>query len=408
MVLGSNLHVPFGGSPVRAVEPIDAAREYVRSVGGRRRQVWLRLAITLAVGSSLAIGTQDAWVPFWMMSVVVTQLLENAGFAPLLRGAEPTRLRIFTAVSGSVTTTTAFGLAAPLMWVRGGTEAGAGSIMFLFGGSMMALMAAQGSLPAFVGTVLPYLFVGTAMAFSPIVTGQSTVLSWPLVFGFVVLTAVMCLLWKWSARARRSEILARQEVELGRARAEAAERQVRQLAYSDALTGLPNRHSFNEALQAALSGGKPFALLLLDLNGFKRVNDRHGHPVGDEVLRHVASRLTVSTDGVGIPARLGGDEFAIICWVQSEESAVSLAWAIADSVRQPCITPVGVQRVGTSVGIALAPVHATEPSELMRRADAALYRSKSTGGAECVVFEPSIEKQNICGSIPGQPVSMTA
>jgi diguanylate cyclase (GGDEF)-like protein len=408
MVLGSNSHVSFGGTPVLAVEPVDAAREYVRSVGGRRRQVWLRLAITLAVGGSLAIGTQDAWVPFWIMSVVLTQLLENAGFEPLLRGAKPTRLRILAAVSGSVTTTTAFGLAAPLMWVRGGTEAGAGSIMFLFGGSMMALMAAQGSLPAFVGTVLPYLFVGTAMAFSPLVLGQSTVLSLPLVFGFLVLTAVMCLLWKWSARARRSEVLARQEVELGRERAEAAERQVRQLAYSDALTGLPNRHSFNEALETALSGGKPFALLLLDLNGFKRVNDRHGHPVGDEVLRHVGARLTVSTDGVGIPARLGGDEFAIICWVRSEESAVSLAWAIADSVRQPCTTRVGVQRVGTSVGIALAPVHATDPSELMHRADAALYRSKLTGGAECVAFEPSIENPNICGSIPGRPVSMTA
>lgn len=378
-------------TPSRALGDLDPEREYVRSVARRRRQVWLRLAITLAVGSSLAFGTQDAWVPFWILTVIVTQLVENAGFEPLLRGVEPTRARVMAAVSGSIGTTTAFGLAAPLMWTRGGTEAGAGSIMFLFGGSMMALMAAQGSLPAFIGTVLPYLFVGTAMALSPILLGQSTVLSWPLVIGFLVLTSVMCLLWQWSARARRSEILARQEVEFGRERAEAAERLARELAYSDALTGLPNRHSFNEALSCALDDGQPFALILLDLNGFKRVNDRYGHPVGDEVLGQVAARLARCAGGFGIAARLGGDEFAIIQRAGDEVSAVSLAWTIADTVEQPCITRSGVQRIGTSVGIALAPIHATEPSELMRRADLALYKSKSTGGAEFVVFRSSME-----------------
>jgi diguanylate cyclase (GGDEF)-like protein len=402
MVLAPYSQGPLKGTSLQAFHTLDVAKEYVRSVEGRRRQVWLRLAITIAVGTPLAFGTQDVWVPFWMLLVLVTQLLENAGFEPLLRGVEPTKLHIIAAVCGSVSTTTAFGIAAPLMWSRGGTEAGAGSVMFLFGGSMMALMAAQGSMPAFVGTVLPYLLVGTAMALSPILLGHSNALSWPLVIGFLVLSSVMCLLWQWSARARRSEILARQEVESGRERAEAAERQVRELAYSDALTGLPNRHAFNEALNGALSGKQPFGLLLLDLNGFKRVNDSFGHPVGDEVLGQVGSRLAICTDGSGFAVRLGGDEFAVIHWAANEESAVELARKIADSIEQPFITRNGLQKISSSVGIALAPIHATEPSELMRRADLALYRSKSTGGAECVVYEQQMELRSQRESAYGQ------
>ena len=369
----------------------DPAGEYVRSVIIRRRQVWLRLAITLVVGGSLAIGTNDIWVPCWMVAVLLTQVMENLGFAPLLRGAELTRFRMLAAVIGSISTTGAFGLAAPLMWARGGTEAGAGSIMFLFGGSMMALMAAQGSLPAFIGTVLPYLLVGTGMALSPIVLGNSTVLSWPLVIGFLVLTSVMVLLWRWSASARRSEIKSRREAEDGRERAESAERKIRQLAYADALTGLPNRHSFNEALADIAVRNVSFALLLLDLNGFKRINDRHGHPIGDELLRQVGLRLALCVDETGRAARLGGDEFAVIQPGGDEADAKELGWRLVESIEQPFISKAGALRIGTAVGIALAPRDATQPSELMKRADLALYRSKATGGAEVIVFKPEMD-----------------
>jgi diguanylate cyclase (GGDEF)-like protein len=388
--------------------PVDHAGEYVQAVAIRRRQVWLRLTITLAIGGSLAIGTGDIWVPCWILAVVLTQLVEMAGFAPLLRGAEPTRRRILAAVLGSVSTTVAFGFAAPLMWTRGGTEAGAGSIMFLFGGSMMALMAAGASLPAFVGTVLPYLFVGVGMALSPIVLGSATVLSWPLVIGFLVLTTVMCLLWRLSAQARRSEIRARREVERGRDRAETAERRVRQLAYTDALTALPNRHSFNTSLARAIARGEPFALLLLDLNGFKHVNDRHGHPVGDELLRHVGSRLASGALSFGVAARLGGDEFAIIQPGGDEASARELALSLIQDVERPYFTAAGLQRIGTAVGIALAPTHAQDPSELMRRADLALYRSKATGGSEVLVFEPGMEKREAGPVMPRRPQNLRA
>jgi diguanylate cyclase (GGDEF)-like protein len=328
-----------------------------------------------------------------MIAVLLTQLVENAGFRPLLRGAEPTRARILLAMLGSALTTTTFGLAAPLLWARGGIEAGAGSIMFLFGGSMMALMAAQGSLPAFIGTVLPYLLVGTGMAMSSITLGQETALSWPLVVGFFVLIAVMCLLWKWSARARRAEIEAREEIERGRERAEAAERQVRHLAYSDTLTGLPNRHSFDVAVAEAIATKESVALLLLDLNGFKRVNDRHGHPVGDELLRQVGIRLTSHIASSITAARLGGDEFAIILTGGGERQALDLACRVLSLLEQPYITRAGLQRIGSAVGIAICPAHATDPSELLRRADLALYKSKATGGTEAVLFESGMEQR---------------
>ena len=266
--------------------------------------------------------------------------------------------------------------------------------MFLFGGSMMALLATRGSLPAFVGTVLPYLLMGTGMALSPIVLGHPTELSWPLVIGFVVLTSVMCLLWQWSAQARRAEIEARHAVDQGRERAEAAERQVRALAYSDALTGLPNRHSFNAALAETIGIGEPFALLLLDLNGFKRVNDRYGHPIGDELLRQVGSRLMNFVTDATVAARLGGDEFAVIFKHGTESEALDFAGRVLDHLDQPYITRAGRQKIGSALGLALSPIHASDPSELLRRADLALYRSKAVGGSEAVVFNPSLERSD--------------
>jgi diguanylate cyclase (GGDEF)-like protein len=382
--------VPDSASLLRRIGG-DVGREYAKAVRVRRKQVWLRLAITLAVGSALSAWTNDVWVPYWIAAVVVTQVFEIAAFGPILPADDPARVHLLLSFVSSTSTTLAFAFAAPLMWLQGGTEAGAGSVMFLFGGSMMALMAAEASLLAFMATVLPYLAVGGAMSLTPIVTNQGTMLTLPLLTGFAVLTVAACLLWRSSSRTKRLELQTRMDLHKGLERAEAAENQARQLAYSDALTGLPNRHAFNEALGEALATETAFAILLLDLNGFKRVNDRSGHPAGDEVLKQVGSRLSYCVQPPSTPARLGGDEFAVVVLGMSDQEAVGLAWRLAASVEEPFITKDGIQRIGTSTGIALVPHHGRDPSQLMKRADLALYRSKATGRSEVVQFRPEME-----------------
>jgi diguanylate cyclase (GGDEF)-like protein len=160
---------------------------------------------------------------------------------------------------------------------------------------------------------------------------------------------------------------------------------VRHQATHDALTGLPNRQLLRDRMDAALgrAGDAPAAatLLFLDLDGFKDVNDSLGHATGDVVLRQVAERLRalVGADGgLGTVARLGGDEFAVfVDGLGTDEAAGTLAQRIVTAVAVPfSLTELDVP-LSTSVGVVRAPVHGTDASTLMRRADVAMYRAKS-------------------------------
>lgn len=166
------------------------------------------------------------------------------------------------------------------------------------------------------------------------------------------------------------------------ARRIAAEREARTLALHDALTGLPNRRSFDQALQVAIdspprSGGS-HALLMMDLNGFKRINDLYGHQIGDELLTQVGGRLSHSVRDGDLVARLGGDEFAVLAMHTSgAESATGLATRIMESLALPIITGAGEHQVGVAIGVALLPADGCTPDGLLRKADVALYRAKA-------------------------------
>ena len=151
-------------------------------------------------------------------------------------------------------------------------------------------------------------------------------------------------------------------------------------ARKDALTGIANRRAFNEAMTAAVGSGKAFSLLLLDLDGFKAVNDRLGHAAGDDLLRQVADRLaTVARDG-DLISRVGGDEFAIIAPGAEAGQARSLAERVVARVGQPYILLGSPAEVGTSVGIKTAAAGDRHDSETLRRAaDEALYAAKRAG-----------------------------
>lgn len=159
---------------------------------------------------------------------------------------------------------------------------------------------------------------------------------------------------------------------------------MRALAYTDALTGLPNRRGLQLALNSAISLCAPnrlVAVYLLDLDGFKPINDLHGHDVGDDLLVAVSHRLQDhvrrKTDVV---ARLGGDEFIIMAAdLLRAEQAEDLGNALLHAFREPFVMSHLQMHVGLTIGYALAPIDAAEPRELIRLADAAMYKGKQSG-----------------------------
>jgi diguanylate cyclase (GGDEF)-like protein len=166
----------------------------------------------------------------------------------------------------------------------------------------------------------------------------------------------------------------------------AAEAQLERLASYDSLTGLANRFRLCLLLDEHLKSGKPAALLLLDLDGFKAVNDSHGHVAGDELLCVIANRFRALLPDTVLLGRLGGDEFALL--LPNVEAALVVADSLVQAARQPVIINGLRVNVGVSIGIALAPEHATDRTELLKFADVALYQSKADGRGRATIYDP--------------------
>jgi diguanylate cyclase (GGDEF)-like protein/PAS domain S-box-containing protein len=176
-----------------------------------------------------------------------------------------------------------------------------------------------------------------------------------------------------------------------------AEEQIRHMARHDSLTGLPNRAAFREEMELALKRvrrGDKLAVLCLDLDQFKNVNDTLGHLTGDKLLCAASSRLKDLIRDTDVIARLGGDEFAILLTgIEKPEHAGSLAQRIITAIKQPFDLDGHQVVVGTSVGIAVAPSDGGTTEQLLRNADMALYRAKSDGRSTFRYFEPEMDKQ---------------
>lgn len=153
------------------------------------------------------------------------------------------------------------------------------------------------------------------------------------------------------------------------------------LAHTDALTGLSNRLLFEALAHRQLiddqRNGQRRVLLALDLDGFKSVNDQHGHAVGDEVLKMAAQRIVASLRSADVPARLGGDEFVVLLSDTAPDGAAIVAEKLVRTLSEPY--PGVRQPVSASVGIAVAPAAGATVADLMRRADEALYEAKRAG-----------------------------
>ena len=178
---------------------------------------------------------------------------------------------------------------------------------------------------------------------------------------------------------------------------EKANTRLRELAMQDPLTGLANRMALQQHLDMALGRnhrrGECLALMLIDLDDFKPINDRLGHEAGDRVLAEIAHRLQTQLREVDLPARLGGDEFVVVCEnVQCAEAALELAQRLLATLEAPIELYQQPVQVSASIGLAMAAAQDT-PTDLIRRADAAMYRAKAQG------------RHRICLSVADDPQS---
>ncbi|GGA36836.1 putative bifunctional diguanylate cyclase/phosphodiesterase [Pelagibacterium lentulum] len=175
----------------------------------------------------------------------------------------------------------------------------------------------------------------------------------------------------------------------------AAEARMRHIATHDALTDLPNRALFREHLEATCQNteaGRHFALLAINLDNFRAINDSNGHAMGDHVLRTIAQRLVDLAGSKGRVARLGGDEFGIILTgLKDPRQAADTASAIVASVAEPIIDGILRQQVTASVGIAVGPADGHSADTMMNNADLALARAKSEGRSTYHFFEAGMD-----------------
>lgn len=180
------------------------------------------------------------------------------------------------------------------------------------------------------------------------------------------------------------------------ARRLAAKSQVRRLktmASQDALTGLANRRMLLSALTSAVatssSHGRKHAFFLIDLSNFKRVNDLHGHKMGDRVLQVVANRFRAVTRPSDLLVRLGGDEFALLSYDLDRDTAHSIGLRFIAALEREIRVGGQSHEIGASIGAAVIPDDGTTSDEIIHNADLAMYRAKGQDQTSLVFFEPS-------------------
>lgn len=176
-----------------------------------------------------------------------------------------------------------------------------------------------------------------------------------------------------------------------------AETELRWAANHDALTGLPNRKLFGEALEAALASASAdrscVGVIVIDVDGFKLLNDSMGHAAGDHLLRTVATRLQANVAADVIVARLGGDEFAVIVTgLRAGEPIIPAATAILEGVADTLTIDEGVVEVSISAGAALWPADGSEAEAILKSADLALYAAKADGAGVIRAFQPEMRE----------------
>ncbi|TJY41754.1 EAL domain-containing protein [Cohnella pontilimi] len=171
-----------------------------------------------------------------------------------------------------------------------------------------------------------------------------------------------------------------------------AEEKITYLAYHDTLTGLPNRLMFTEKLKQFVDSHRPIAVLFIDLDQFKKINDTRGHTIGDQLLKQVAQRLVNCVREEDIVARLGGDEFTVILPAKTKTEIAQVAEKIVAEIRNPFYIGDSEFYLRTSIGISHYPIDGENIDTLIKSSDIAMYRSKELGGNNYSFFSSSMNR----------------
>ena len=276
-------------------------------------------------------------------------------------------------------------------WLRyPGSQRGFGVALFGFAWVATAVLGIQAVAPVGLAASSPWRasIDGTGAAGSAPVLVDALTVVLALTFSvFVVFLAGLCA-WVDSRSGRRAQSLS--------ASLQAANKRLRSLAYQDALTALPNRAHFEERMERLLPhvGRSPasMAVLFIDIDGFKAVNESFGHAAGDEVLQEVGQRLAVLARSQDTAARIGGDEFLLLVAAPgSQAAAAAVAQRTLHTLISPYALPNGQEvRLSCSIGIAMFPEHGPI-QRLISNADSAMFAVKRTGGSTYAFFEPRME-----------------
>ncbi|SIQ14795.1 diguanylate cyclase/phosphodiesterase [Rhizobium sp. RU20A] len=358
------------------------------------------MRVTLVANSFIATtsaaflwhDTPDPNIVVWLGLVTLSNLLRLASIPWLARMAQQPGMgrRVLTILTGSAFAGGILWSTIALLGSGIGTEGNHGLIVFVLAGiSAGAVIQSNAcarppmgmSFPALTAAVLGLLSQGTF-------TGLVIVLN--LVLFLIMLTRASL---HNEAAFVRTEIARIRSADLA-ASLQVANHKLERLANTDPMTGLRNRATFNVDVADAIDTHVPAALLLLDLDRFKQINDTFGHNAGDIVLKTFAARLQAVTHQEDRVSRLGGDEFAVVLL---GENALERACALASLMLDAACEPIDIEGrqivVATSIGIAHAPQHARSPKALYESADTALYAAKQQGRQRVCVYESAMSEQ---------------
>jgi diguanylate cyclase (GGDEF)-like protein len=364
------------------------------------RSTWMVVVTTTAALVSFLAVTEPGWAPALVGIVAVVLLVAYRAYTAVGDGnAEVEQLYAFTrALDGARSLDDL--VAVTLDRARDLLRAGTAELVVAHGDELRhtRLTGASGRPEVRLGSPGADAWLGPALLGTPVVRPDGPAgeaMAVPVVFGdheavLVVADSLADAGGFTGAKLRLFGALANHAgAALGRAdlvdrlRREAAEKE--HLALHDPLSGLPNRRHFHELLVTGLAdartGGTGLAVLVLDLDRFKEINDALGHETGDALLREVGERLSAHLDGRGRVARFGGDEFAVLLPTDgSPEAALAAAAELAVVVEEPIRMGPLVLAARASIGVATAPQHGDEPETLIRHADVAMYAAKDSTG----------------------------
>jgi diguanylate cyclase (GGDEF)-like protein len=360
---------------------------------GRRAQLSSRLGTTVVL--AIAFGPVLGWTATlsWLAAYALLQVSERFCFAPgkpLI--PEPSRRGAYAGAAFLVAHTFVWCVLSLLAIERLGGWGFACAAIMLAGGVLNTVLNSVNCRAAYMFSMLPLvLYIVLLPLYAMDLPNHP---SWFVAFLLVLCGLLFVIaahrLWRETSITKAAEMEA---VERDISTRKMNEQRLYLMAHRDALTGLANRTVLQNSLSKLIAGSDPAALLLIDLDGFKVVNDTLGHFAGDQVLVEVARRLEACARAGDITTRLGGDEFAVLLvGVGDPALALEISDRIILKIAQPLEVDGQPVDIGGSIGIVIYPAHGDDPVRLFANADLALYRAKADGRHCSRLYHPSLRE----------------